>query len=190
MDKLEKVELIREKTGVTYDDAKVALEANNDDVLDAIIWLERLGKAQTQTASYTTSAATEAGPVSPEMAQAQYAYQESTKRSKFGEWIGRVGAEAKRIVKASLDTSFVITRNGSRIFGMPVLFIILGILLWWAAFPLLVVGLFFDCHYHIEGAKPITVDVNKVMDMASDGVDSIKDTVMGDKDAGESDAQN
>ena len=151
-------------------------------MLDAIIWLERLGKATTQTASYTTSAATEAGPVSPEMAQAQYAYQQSTRKSKFGEWVGRVGNEAKRIVRASLDTSFVITRHGEKVFAMPVLFIILGILLWWAAFPLLVIGLFLDCHYHIEGAKPITVDVNKVMDMASDGVDSIKDTVMGDKD--------
>lgn len=181
MDKLEKVELIREKTGVTYDDAKVALDACNDDVLDAIIWLERLGKAQTQTASYTTTAEA-SGSVSPEMVQAQVAYQESSKRSKFGEWLGRVGAEFKRICKASLDTSFVITRKGERVFGMPVLFIILGILLWWAAFPLLVIGLFFDCHYHIEGAKPITVDVNKVMDMASDGVDSIKDTVMGDKE--------
>ncbi|MBQ6411742.1 MAG: DUF4342 domain-containing protein, partial [Atopobiaceae bacterium] len=145
MDKLEKVELIRAKTGVTYDDAKVALEACNDDVLDAIIWLERLGKATTQTASYTTSAATEAGPVSPEMAQAQYAYQQSTRKSKFGEWVGRVGNEAKRIVRASLDTSFVITRHGEKVFAMPVLFIILGILLWWAAFPLLVIGLFLDC---------------------------------------------
>lgn len=188
MDKLEKVELVREKTGVTYDDAKVALEASNDDVLDAIIWLERLGKAQTQTASYTTSAA-QPGPVSPEMAQAQYDYQQSSKKSKFGEWLGRVGNEAKRIVRASLDTSFVITRHGEKVFSMPVLFIILGILLWWAAFPLLVVGLFLDCHYHIEGAKPITVDVNKVIDMAADGVGTIKDTVMGDKDKDEG-AQN
>ena len=44
MDKLGKVELIRQKIGVSYNDAKVALEASNN-VLDAIILLERLGKA-------------------------------------------------------------------------------------------------------------------------------------------------
>jgi translation elongation factor EF-Ts len=55
MDKLEKVELIREKTGVSYDDANAALAASNDDVLDAIIFLERVGKAQPQSASFTST---------------------------------------------------------------------------------------------------------------------------------------
>ena len=44
MDQLEKVEKIREKTGVSYEDAKSALEACNYDLLDAIVYLEKLGK--------------------------------------------------------------------------------------------------------------------------------------------------
>ena len=40
MDNLEKVEKLREKTGVSYEEAKAALEATNYDVLDAIIYLE------------------------------------------------------------------------------------------------------------------------------------------------------
>ena len=44
MDKLEKVEKLREKTGVTYEDAKAALEACDYDMLDAIIYLEKLDK--------------------------------------------------------------------------------------------------------------------------------------------------
>ena len=35
MEKLEKVELIREKCGVSYEDAKAALDACGDDTLDA-----------------------------------------------------------------------------------------------------------------------------------------------------------
>ena len=42
MDQLEKVEKIREKTGVSYEDAKSALEACNYDLLDAIVYLEKL----------------------------------------------------------------------------------------------------------------------------------------------------
>ena len=176
MDKLEKVELIREKTGVSYDDANAALEATSGDVLDAIIFLERVGKAQPQTASYTTTA----GPASPDMDQTQRAYQNPNRGSRFGEWASRACNALTRFVRSSLDASFVITRHGERLFAMPSLFIILGIILWWAAFPLLVIGLFCDCRYYIEGSEPITAGVNKVMDIASDGVSSIKDTVIGD----------
>ena len=46
MDNLEKVEKLREKTGVSYEEAKAALEATNYDVLDAIIYLEKNGKVK------------------------------------------------------------------------------------------------------------------------------------------------
>ena len=54
MEKLEKVEVIREKCGVSYEDAKAALDACDDNVLDAIIWLEKQGKSTKQSANYTT----------------------------------------------------------------------------------------------------------------------------------------
>lgn len=44
MDQLEKVEKIREKTGVTYEEAKAALDAAGGDVLDALVYLESQGK--------------------------------------------------------------------------------------------------------------------------------------------------
>lgn len=46
MDQLEKVEKIREKTGVTYEEAKAALEAANGDILDALVYLENMGKVK------------------------------------------------------------------------------------------------------------------------------------------------
>ena len=46
MDNLEKVERLREKADVTYDEAKRALEACNWDMLDAMIYLEALGKVK------------------------------------------------------------------------------------------------------------------------------------------------
>ena len=184
MDKLEKVELIREKTGVSYDDANAALEANEGDVLEAIIWLERMGKAQTETATFTTRAAGPA-PISPEMVQAQTSYEHASEKSKFGKWVERVANEFRRILRASLDTSFVITRHGEKVFAMPVLVVILGIFLWWATFPLLVIGLFLDCHYSFQGVKPITVDVNEVMDNAANIVSEIKDDAKGDEPSNE-----
>ena len=46
MDNFEKVERLREKADVTYDEAKRALEACNWDMLDALIYLETLGKVK------------------------------------------------------------------------------------------------------------------------------------------------
>ena len=55
MDQLEKVEKIREKTGVTYEEAKAALDAAGGDVLDALVYLESQGKIKEPEVSvYTT----------------------------------------------------------------------------------------------------------------------------------------
>ena len=181
MDKLEKVELIREKTGVSYDDAKVALDAANDDVLDAIIWLERMGKADTQSTSYTTTAGYAAGSdygyTSPEMAEAQTAYQESSKKSGFENFWNAV----KRLFKKGMETTFVAERNGERAVVLPVLILILGIFVAGATIWLLIIGLFFGFHYHIEGTTTVTNDVNKVMNKASKVADSIKESITSDE---------
>ena len=44
MDQLEKIDLIRERMGVTYLEAKMALEQNGDDVVEALIYLEAQSK--------------------------------------------------------------------------------------------------------------------------------------------------
>ena len=181
METLEKVELIREKTGVGYDDAKVALEAAEGDVLDAIIWLERMGKASTQTASYSTSAHAR-GPVSPEMVQAQASYEESAKRSKAGEGFSNLFNALKRLAKKGLESNFVVERGGKDIVTVPVLILVALTLLWGASIPLLVIGLFLGCHYRFDGAGELGNGVNQVMDAAASSAEGIKNVVMGDDD--------
>ena len=176
MEKLEKVELIREKTGVSYDDANVALEAANGDVLDAIIWLERMGKAEAQSAAYTTESYAP-GYTSPEMAEAQYEYAESSKKSYHN-----LFNALKRLFRKGLDTDFVAERNGERAFALPILVIILGLFVWGATLWLLIIGLFFGFRYHIDGSSSLTGGVNKVMDSVGGLADSIKDTVTSEKD--------
>ena len=47
MDQFEKVEKLKERANVTYEEAKQALEASGWDVLEAMIYLEKQGKATT-----------------------------------------------------------------------------------------------------------------------------------------------
>ena len=174
MDKLEKVELVREKTGVSYQQAKDALEATGYDVLDAIIWLEGKGMADTKTATFETGSTSVSQTASLEMREAQEEYHQKSRRTKVGEtWSAFLG-QCRKILRASLDMTFVAERHGQRSVAVPVLFVVLGILFWGASIWLLIVGLFFDFRYHIEGASPLTIDVNDAMGKAADAAESIK----------------
>ena len=174
MDMLEKVELVREKTGVTYQEAKEALEACDYDVLDAIIWLENAGKADAQTATYETKGTTTAREVSAEMQEAQEEYERTSKRTKIGEVWGSFRTQAVRLLRAGLDMTFIAERHGERVVAIPLLLVIIGILAWGASIWLLIIGLFFNFRYRIEGAGPVTIDVNDAMNKAADAAENFK----------------
>jgi hypothetical protein len=180
MELLDKIELIREKTGVSYEDAKEALEASEGDVLDAIIWLERAGKASTHASHYeTTSDGT--STTSVEMQRAQQEYREQSKRTGFGEAWDTCRSHIRRFLRAGIDMSFVAERKGERVLVLPVLIIVIGLFVWGASLWLLIAGLFLGFRYHIEGASPVTIDVNDAMNKAADAAESIRDDIAGRK---------
>ncbi len=174
MEKLDKVEKVREKTGVTYQDARDALEACDYDVLDAIIWLENTGRTTPRTASYETSGPHATQATSVEMQEAQEEYQRTSKKTRVGEVWERFYTQLRKLLRSGIDMTFVAERNGQRAVAIPLLFVIIGILAWGASIWLLILGLFFDFRYHIEGANPLTIDVNDAMDKAADAAESIK----------------
>jgi len=180
MEMLEKVELVREKTGVSYQDAKDALEACDYDVLDAIIWLENAGKTQPTTATYETSS-TQTKSVSPEMFEAQTEYHESSKRTRMGDVWARFCAQVKNLLRAGIEMTFIAERNGDRVISIPLLILVIGLLVWGVSLWLLIIGLFFGFRYRIEGASPVTFDVNEAMDRVADVADSIKDDLSKDE---------
>lgn len=51
----------------------------------------------------------------------------------------------------------------------------------WVCVPLLVIGLFFEYKYSFEGIGEVTLDVNDIMDRASDGAAQLKQDVTGSK---------
>lgn len=179
MEKLDKVELVVQKTGVTYEEARSALEQCNYDVLDAIVLLEQQGKTQARTAHHTTDHANQ--PMSTDMERAQRAYQHSTRNTRFQDVAQRVLQSLKRLCSRGLEVSFVVERHGEQVLSIPVLILVILILfLFPATIPLLVVGLFFGFRYHFEGLNNGSVNVNDVMDKVADGAESLRHDVMGD----------
>ena len=165
MEKMEKVEALRNKAGVTYEEAKSALEANNWDVLDAMIALEKEGKVK-QTSSSKAEVLT--GDVVTENGQKGSS---EPKRRKFMNWV-------KDILRKANRNSFEISKDGKIILTVPVLvFVIVLLFAFHIVIPLMIIGLFFSIKYHFSGpdVHSVDVDINAAMDSASRTVENLKD---------------
>lgn len=130
MEKIELVEAVREKAGVGYADAKAALDACGDDVLDALVWLEERGYSQTGTARASTGAP--GAGVSSEMRAAQDAYARSAQsgpRAAAG-WLSRMAAACRRFLRRGMDSKVVSYRNGEKSVQLPLLPTVVGEVLW------------------------------------------------------------
>lgn len=175
MDNLEKVEMIREKTGVSYEDAKSALDACAYDILDAIIYLEKQGKIKApEVTSYSTAQAES----SNDFALAQADYHESCKKKTIGDGVDRFVQWCKKVIKKGMEVTFVVRKEDRQVMAIPVLiFALLVIFLFWVTVPLLIIGLFCDFKYHFNGIGMMSVDVNEMCDKASDVCGNIKNDI-------------
>lgn len=181
MENWEKVEKIKEKTGVSYEEAKNALEQCNYDMLDALIMLEKAGKIKEKSVnSYTTSNNEDEN--SKAFDEAQASYEKSCQKSRFGKTLERFGRRCKEVLDYCWKNSFVVKRKDEQLLEIPVLvLIILLICLFWITIILLVVGLFLDCRYSFRGVDKMTVDINNMCDKASEVCNNIKEEFSEDK---------
>ncbi len=172
-DNLQLVEKLVEKTGVSYTEAKAALEKANWDLLDAILALEAEGKTFSKgTPGYTTdrSTAEEEPKQEKQSAKTKKEGCEDFKKTTKGFfcWL-------RDVFDKGNSNSIELYKNGERKLGMPVtVFIILIILGFWIILPLMIVSLFFGCSYRFSGADLGKDSVNKAMGKANDIADSIK----------------
>lgn len=167
MDNFEKVEKLREKANVGYEEAKEALENSNWDILDAMIYLEKNGKVfRSGEESYTTNNAKHYAGVAPEMVDDDNDFAEGLKN--FGAW-------CLKWIKKGNNNFFRVTRRGQEVITLPItLLVVLLIFAFWLVLPLLVVGLFFNMRYRFEGPNVRAKDLNDAMDGAADTVENVK----------------
>lgn len=182
-ERLRRADIVREKAGVSLGEARDALEACGYDVLDALVALERRGAAAPgQTASCSTAQTPPADDVLA-MSAAQSTYEDQTKKVRFEEGLARVTAWLRRALRKLVDVSFVASRRGRKVASIPLLlFIVLLVVFFWVTLPLLVIGLFCEFRYRLEGVGAVTIDVNEWSERASDGVDALKKDVMDARD--------
>ena len=179
---LELVEKLVEKTGLSYGEAKQALERTDWDILEAIIQLEAQGKVNNgKTAQYSTNNENNNGQENQQSQQSKQGKQgkqykdgcqsgESFKKASknFGDFI-------KEIFDKGNKNCLVMHRNDEKKIELPVTaFVVLLIFCFWVIIPLMIVALFFGCRFSFSGSELGKESVNSAMGKATDIADNIK----------------
>ncbi len=170
---LELVEKLVEKTGLSYGEAKQALEKNDWDILEALIQLEAQGKVQGgRTAQYSTNNANN-----------DYQQNQQTKQGKekcaagenFKKTTNSLGNFLKEVFDKGNKNCLVMHKNGEKRIELPVTaFVVLLIFCFWVIIPLMIVALFFGCRFSFSGSDLGKDGVNSAMGKATDIADNIK----------------
>ncbi|MCR4962396.1 MAG: hypothetical protein K6B40_00790 [Firmicutes bacterium] len=175
MDTFEKVEKLVEKAGVSYEEAKLALEKAEGDLLDAMIILEKEGKTEApRQSSYSTEYEQQAQYVSVEkqVENDRKSYDREEQRRERKE---RFRSGLRKIIDFLTDNSLLIKKNGDLVVKLPLWAVILVFLLaWHISIIALIVSLFFGVSYSFQG-KADMKSANDVMEKASHAAEKVKE---------------
>lgn len=187
---LEQVEKLREKTNISYDEAKAALEKTDGDILEAIINLEKEGRIPEPEGG---------GYYSSKKAQSDSKSDYSDKKSKeefkkddgssFGELVGKFFKWCGKIINVGNRNSFEVKKGGENIITLPVtVLVLLLIFTFWITVPLIILGLFFGYRYMFTGPDLGKEHVNRTLDSVAEAAEHLKKEVKdckNDKSKGE-----
>ena len=179
---LELVEKLVEKTGLSYGEAKQALERTDWDMLEAIIQLEAQGKVHNgKTAQYFTSNENNEYQDNQQNQQNKQGkqnkqYKENCRSGEnFKKASKSFGDFMKEIFEKGNKNCLVMHRNDEKKIELPVTaFVVLLIFCFWVIIPLMIVALFFGCRFSFSGTELGKDNVNSAMGKATDIADNIK----------------
>ncbi len=170
MDEFEKVDKLRSRASVTYEEAREALKQADGDILEAMVILEKQGKTtEPAVSTYTTTYEEQEGYEKIEEGQAE------EKRGKtFWENLKRFLKTAWGILME--NSLCIIKKDGEEAVRLPLIVILVLVFLGvGAAIPVvMLVLLFFGFRYKIVG-KDEMPNVNEILNRAGDAADSIKE---------------
>ena len=188
---MEQVEKLKARADISYEEAKDALERCGGDLLEAMICLEKQGKAKAGgVGSYDSRRA------EPRAAEHAPAYvgagggdgeqrhgsrdnqNRGNKGSGFSDAMREIWRFICRVIRKGNENHFEVYREGRRVLDMPVTLLVLFLLfLFYVTLPALIVALFFGCRYRFRGPDLGGENINEVMNDAADVAENLKRTV-------------
>ena len=145
MEKLEKIEKLRERAQVSYDEAREAYEQADGDLLEALIYLERQGKVRPpQGGGYYRSEQVEE-PVGGGYDERE---DDGKQFSAFKETLDKVWKFFYGLFQKGNGIDFEILRDKEHVLSFPVtILVLLLIFAPWLTIAAVIAGLFFGFHY-------------------------------------------
>ena len=184
MDRLEKVERLRERANVSYEEAKAALEMSGDDLLEAMVLLEKQGKVKEPgQSSYSTR------------------YEEQKEYDRVADKVEEQKKAAptfkksvKNVVRTIIDfvkhTSFNVTRKEKTLFTMPSwVFALILLCVWKGLVPIMLVALFFGVRYSFDGDADKTEAANDILNKAGSFADGFQNELHKEKETEKKDSE-
>lgn len=161
MTQYEMVELLREKTQVTYEEGKRALEATNWDLLEAIVLLEREGKTGKKSANYSTKPNEEPN-------------QEPPRPSALRENLGKLWRWICRLIDIGNKNFFIVKKKNDEAFRLSITaFVAILCISLPVSIGLLLLGLLTGFRYSVAGSNVNTGAVNNIMDKVNNAAENI-----------------
>ena len=165
---LEKVDKLRERANVTYEEAKAALEQAGGDLLDAMVLLEKQGKTgKPEQESYSTSYEEQKEYIS---VQEKVEDQKQSAPS-LGKNIGRI---IRSVWKLALHTTFSVSSKEKQLFVMPSwVFAIILLMFWKGLLPVMVIAMLFGIRYSFSGHEDVS-KANDILNKAGSFADDVQ----------------
>ena len=167
---MEKVEKLRARAEVTADEARNALKACDGDLLDAMVFLEKIGKAKAPSEVVVTTSRTE-----------------HTTFEDVQNTVDRYDREAARplstklkhlfsIIMDKLSNNFLrIEHKGEELIKVKLWIVVLVMLfVWHVSIVAIIISLFFGVRYSFVGRDDMT-EANKLIGKASEAASYVKD---------------
>ena len=182
MEMIEKVERLRERADVTYEEAKAALEEAGGDLLDAMVILERMGKVSGPARS---SYSTEYDEQKDYIRVRDKVEQQKKSAPSFTHTVGRL---VKPFFSFIRHTVFIVTKEDSIIFTMPSWVLVLLLFFFWEAIvPVMVIALFFKVNYSFDGAQNVK-RANDILGKAGEFAQDVRNEFTANDDVSHEDA--
>ncbi len=178
---LEQVEKLRQRANVSYDEAKVALEEANGDLLEAIINLEKKNRITApEGGGYYNSK--EGDNKRTRHFEAKGRREHRERQGSFGDLVKKSVVWLRMMIGKGNRNHFEVSRDGEKVIAIPVT--ILAIFLcfaFWVVIPVTIVGLFFGFRYEFNGPDLGKENVNRAMNSVANAAENIKKDIKGEE---------
>ena len=147
-----------EETGASFEDARSAIRACDGDMLDAMVYLEKLGKISTNKAAYADPRFAPISEAEMACAAAKRAERRAVRRERCEKHRGAIGRFVRKAINFLVHNKIAVSKDGNEIACLP-LFIVLIICnaSLGFAFAAMIVSMFFGFEYSFRGETDFNI---------------------------------